>query len=403
MKLKQLYLSIEGLSAYESLKHTPLMEEMRVLLAGLVQIGESDPYWAVVEGLNRYSKVFSLLRSGGYGGLGDYFWDYLRFSDSHYGKLVTQGRSDPALENGARREVETLISLAKLDCDKLLTFFRTIMEPEDQVVLGDLPRWSCHCPFDFATLTVFHQKEGYGKFAKDKYFSWRNDCLRPIEQVSARPFNAMRGYGQNRDMVLRNTMKLVSGEKALHVLLFGDGGTGKSAVVKSMALEFPTLRLIQADHNSLRSLPELICELGASPYPFVIFIDDLAFDNDDNTFSALKSILEGGLETPPKNVCVYATSNRRHLVRQTFRERAGEEVDMMETIAEKTALSERFGLRIPYMTMNKAEYLALVEYLYQEKGLSGHTQEELHGMAMEWEIRRGGRTPRVAEQFVCSL
>ena len=110
-------------------------------------------------------------------------------------------------------------------------------------------------------------------------------------------------------------------------------------------------------------MPRLIRSLAGRRQKFILFIDDLAFDQDDQTYSSLKTILEGGLEKRPVNVAIYATSNRRHLVRQTFSERAGEEIDTFETISEKTALAERFGLRIPYMTMNKRDYLALIDHL----------------------------------------
>ena len=135
---------------------------------------------------------------------------------------------------------------------------------------------------------------------------------------------------------------------------------------------------------------------------FILFIDDLAFDQDDKTYSSLKTILEGSLEKRPANTAIYATSNRRHLVRQTFSDRTGDEVDASETISEKTALAERFGLRIPYLSMNKKDYLALVDHLAAQAGVSLN-QEALHAQAMAWELRHAGRTPRVARQFIASL
>ena len=149
-------------------------------------------------------------------------------------------------------------------------------------------------------------------------------------------------------------------------------------------------------------MPQLIRSLAGRRQKFILFIDDLAFDQDDKTYSALKTILEGTLEKRPANVAIYATSNRRHLVRQTFADRAGDEVDTFETISEKTALAERFGLRIPYLTMNKAGYLALVDHLAAQAGIS-MDRDALHAQAMTWEIRHAGRTPRVARQFVASL
>lgn len=400
MKINQLYLSLQGLCAYQNLQQDPLMQEVIALLGDVVDISAHQQESAVVGILNRYGRVFSLLRQENYKGLGDYLWDRCRFGESLYGKLVSTAGSDPALAHSARREVETLISLAKLDCDVLLEPLRPCIPLEDQGVLGDMLRWSSHCPFDYDLLHEYHEEWGYGKFAKDRHFVWREHQLVAVSGVKPRQYQAMQGYETQRTQVWRNTKVLVSGEKAQNILLYGEGGTGKSAVVKSMTWEFPQLRLIQAERGSFATLPKLMSLLGAEPYPFVIFIDDLAFDVDDDIFSAMKSALEGGLEMPPENVVVYATSNRRHLVRQTFSERAGEEVDMMETIMEKTALSERFGLRIPYMSMDKKDYLALVDYLSQEQGMT--TGGEVHHQAMMWEIRHGGRTPRVAEQFVNS-
>jgi hypothetical protein len=201
-----------------------------------------------------------------------------------------------------------------------------------------------------------------------------------------------------------NTRLMMQGRQANNVLLFGDGGTGKSATVKSMLYRpgMEDLRLIEIQKENITGLPSLIRALAGKRQKFILFIDDLAFDQDDKTYSSMKTILEGSLEKRPVNVAIYATSNRRHLVRQTFTDRAGDEVDTFETISEKTALAERFGLRIPYLTMNKESYLALVDHLAAQSGVQ-LAPEILHAQAMTWEIRHSGRTPRVARQFIASL
>ena len=211
-------------------------------------------------------------------------------------------------------------------------------------------------------------------------------------------------YEQQRQQVLDNTRLLLSGRPANNVLLFGDGGTGKSATVKSMLYRegMEDLRLIEIQKENLTGLPQLMRSLGGRRQKFILFIDDLAFDQDDRTYSSLKTILEGSLERRPANVAIYATSNRRHLVRQNFSDRGSDEVDAAETISEKTALAERFGLRIPYLTMNKSGYLALVDHLAGQSGIT-MDREVLHAQAMTWEIRHSGRTPRVARQFIASL
>ena len=165
---------------------------------------------------------------------------------------------------------------------------------------------------------------------------------------------------------------------------------------------FEDLRLIEVQKEEVSTLPDLIRTLGGRRRKFILFIDDLAFDQDDRTYSVLKTILEGGLERRPANVAIYATSNRRHLVRQTFSDRAGDEVDASETIQEKTSLAERFGLRIPYLAMGKKEYLEMVDRMAAYYGVEME-QETPHAEAVKWEMHHPGRTPRVVRQFIASL
>ena len=214
----------------------------------------------------------------------------------------------------------------------------------------------------------------------------------------------MMGYSLQREQVIANTRAFLAGKRINDVLLYGDSGTGKSATVKTLLTVpgFEALRLIEIQKDGLRGMPALIRDLSGRKQRFILFIDDLAFDQDDHTYSVVKTILEGGLEKRPANVAIYATSNRRHLVRQNFSDRGSDEVDISETIAEKTALAERFGLRIPYLTMNKTDYLALVERMAAQRGLPMAT-EELRRRAIQWDMRFPGRTPRGARQFLASL
>lgn len=411
MTIRGMQLALKSLCAYKSLEVEPVIEDMVCLLEHLNSLDENpETEWLVDSTLGQYGAVFYQLRQGGYKGFGDFLWDYFRYCPTLYGKMVTEGTLDPALENSARREVENLILLAKLDCDTILGIVSPYLPEEQRGMLSELPRWSTHCTFDFEDLTAFHKERGYGQFAKHQQFLWRRGQLLPVTRIEPVSPAHMKGYEFQRSQVMENTQKLIGGHHAQNILLFGDGGTGKSAVVKSMAhVEgFSALRLIQVENHSVAQMTDLLALLPDKPYKYILFIDDLAFDHDDDTYSALKSVLEGGLETPPHNVVVYATSNRRHLVRQSFADRAGDEVDMMETISEKTSLSERFGLRIPYLSMTKGEYLDLVDFLYDTEVANGesalpYTQEERHHKAMMWEIRHGGRTPRVAQQFITSL
>ena len=397
MNLILLRAQLRGLSAFRSLLDTPMLKDaLQLLDAAARRDGEGA--------LAAYDQMFYHLKAEGYSGLGTWMWDTLRYTETPYGDLAGSGRSDPELEGAARRDVDALLQLARLGAEDIRVALKPILTEEYVSVLDNLPAWETGAPFTFEELSAFYRENGAGLYAKYRAFLWEDGQLVPVADPDCPHPVELLGYDQQRKQVLDNTRLLVEGKPSNNVLLFGDGGTGKSATVKSM-LYLPgmeNLRLIEIQKENLVGMPRLIRSLAGRRQSFILFIDDLAFDQDDKTYSSLKTILEGGLEKRPLNVAIYATSNRRHLVRQTFSDRAGDEVDAFETISEKTALAERFGLRIPYMTMSKSEYLALIDHL---AGLY-HVEmnrEVLHAKAMEWEIRHAGRTPRVARQFIASL
>ena len=397
MELNALRAALRGISAYRDVTNTAVLGGIWMMLDALYQKNGE-------EALEEYVSRFHVLRSDGYEGLGDWLWDWLRYTETPYSRLIDQGKSDPALENAARRDIDTLVLLAQTDCDRFIDAMKPLLGGEYAATLAGLPRWRAAAPFDFDSLTQFYREHGAGEFARYRAFLWENGSLVPVADPDCPRPEDLLGYEHQRGQVEQNTRLMMAGRQANNVLLFGDGGTGKSATVKSM-LYLPgmeDLRLIEVEKENLTGMPELIRSLAGRRQKFILFIDDLAFDQDDKTYSALKTILEGTLEKRPVNVCICATSNRRHLVRQTFADRAGDEVDTFETISEKTALAERFGLRIPYLTMNKTDYLALVDHLAAQVGIS-MDRDALHAQAMTWEIRHAGRTPRVARQFVASL
>ena len=397
MDLMSIRASLMCLTAYRPLLDTPVMEQVMSLLKAIKkEKGE--------EALEAYTGLFYTLRTAGFDSIGDWLWERLRFDESPYARLAEQGASDPVLEQAARRDVDTLAALAATNCEVYIQAMAKLLGPEFTAVLNGLPHWSSAVPFTFDSLTSFYQENGAGLFAHYRAFLWEDGKLIPVADPDCPKPEDLLGYELQRDQVEANTRKMFSGHQANNVLLFGDGGTGKSATVKSM-LYLPgmeDLRLIEIEKENITGLPSLIRSLNGKRHKFILFIDDLAFDHDDKTYSSMKTILEGSLDKRPINVAIYATSNRRHLVRQTFTDRAGDEVDTFETISEKTALAERFGLRIPYLTMNKVSYLALVEHLAKQAGIEME-KSELHAKAMTWEIRLCGRTPRVARQFIASL
>lgn len=397
MNLILLRAQLRGLSAFRSLLDTPMLKDaLQLLDAAARRDGEGA--------LAAYDQMFYLLKAEGYSGLGTWMWDTLRYTETPYGDLAGSGRSDPELEGAARRDVDALLQLARLGAEDIRVALKPILTEEYVSVLDNLPAWETGAPFTFEELSAFYRENGAGLYAKYRAFLWEEGQLVPVADPDCPHPVELLGYDQQRKQVLDNTRLLVEGKPSTNVLLFGDGGTGKSATVKSM-LYLPgmeNLRLIEIQKENLVGMPRLIRSLAGRRQSFILFIDDLAFDQDDKTYSSLKTILEGGLEKRPLNVAIYATSNRRRLVRQTFSDRAGDEVDAGETIQEKTSLSDRFGLRIPYLALNKAEFLELVENLADQAGVATD-RETLRADALKWEMRHPGRTPRTAKQFIASL
>ena len=397
MELKELRIALKGISTYRSICKEPLMMQVSALLDAVVS-GRGE------DALEHYTEVFYLLRQAGYSGLGGWLEDKLKYSEEAYPLLVERGDRDAVLEAAACRDVEAFMQLAGLDCEVLINAMQKVLTEEYRPLLARLPRWEGSASFDFEGVTAFYRKNGTGLFARYRAFLWEAGELFPIAKPDAPEKHELLGYELQREVVIANTRAMLEGHTVNNVLLYGDSGTGKSATVKSLlALEgFEDLRIIELQKDGLADMPKLVRHLRDRRQKFILFIDDLAFDQDDRTYSLLKTILEGGLEPRPANVAIYATSNRRNLVRQTFSDRAGDEVDAAETVQEKTALADRFGLRVAYLPLNKIEFLKLVDGLAALDGIE-MAPEELHALAVKWEARHPGRTPRTAQQFIAGL
>lgn len=336
-----------------------------------------------------WANFYYLLKSEGHGGLGSWLWDALRFTETPYGHLAERGETDENLTAAASEEVTTLLAAAVTGFDSSL--------PKRL----PLPCLQWTADWDFDALTDFYRQGGCGIFARYRAFHWTGRELLPIpEPDSPQPWELW-GYQAQRHQVVENAKALLDGKQVNHVLLYGDSGTGKSATVKSL-LSHPDLqglRIIELDKDHLEDIPTLVRLLDGRPQKFILFLDDLAFESRDSTYAQLKTILEGSLERQRDNVVVYATSNRRNLVRQTTSERLGDEMDLAETIEETTSLVQRFGVRIPYLSLTPKEFLQMVTALAETYGLQ-LPPDELRERAKQWELRHPGRTPRIAKQFI---
>ncbi len=395
--MNDLALRLASVTAYRELLDTPLLTALNRLLTALSERASG------LYALQYYSQVCYELNRTGSAGLGEWLLEQLRYTSTPYPEAVATGSVSPVLEAGARRDIELFRELALLPCPELKGQIAALLD-QSQYAATRLPEWECSAPFTFDDLTGFYRANGAGFFAKYRAFVWEGGRLNPVPSPDFVPQKQLWGYRFQREKIISNTRILMNGRQANNVLLYGESGTGKSALVKALLgiEEFSLLRLIEIHKDNLSALPDLIRTLGHRPQKFILFIDDLAFDKDDKTYSSLKTILEGGLEPRPANVAVYATSNRRHLVRETFSDRAGDEVDTTETIQEKTSLSDRFGVKLPFLALNRMDFLQMVEDMARMQGLD-YDRDDLRREAVKWELRSPNRSPRTALQFLASL
>lgn len=245
------------------------------------------------------------------------------------------------------------------------------------------------------------QKNGLGIFKDNKVFRIENSetVLVPVRLNSVKPFNEIVGYNSQKEQLIRNTQAFIDKKGGLNVLLYGDLGTGKSTMIKALTKEFENtpLRFVEIKKNELDLIPRLNSIIRETNYPFILFIDDLSFDDGDESYRDLKIALEGSFEEFPENLLIYATSNKRKLISQRKSERE-DAVNAREIMEEKNSLVSRFGLNILFSVPKQESYLKIVEFLANQNGI--RFSDELKEKAIQWELRHMNRSGRTAEQFI---
>ncbi len=279
------------------------------------------------------------------------------------------------------------------------------MQAEMQTTIP-LPCWQTH-PTDLNTLYAKRVAEidrhGYGIYARYHMFTvGASGELLPVQYPDPISLDSMVGYERERKVVVENTRTLLAGQYASNVLLSGDAGTGKSATVKAIANAFKGegLRLIELNKDQLCFIPQIMDRLCKNPLKFILFIDDLTFSENDPNFGTLKATLEGSIAARMKNTVIYATSNRRHLVKETFDD--GSDKHSNDTVQERISLSERFGITVTYTRPQKDLYLEIVHALAKQAGLH-MTIAELDAKAEQFALQKAGRSARAARQLVDQL
>ncbi|WP_297979522.1 ATP-binding protein [uncultured Oscillibacter sp.] len=261
----------------------------------------------------------------------------------------------------------------------------------------------------FSLMTSYYRQYGFGLFAMNRAFRIQGHGKEleflPITNVDRVMLEDLLGYEKQKEELRRNTEAFLDGKHANNVLLYGDAGTGKSTSVKALVNEYFSrgLRMIEIYKHQFRDLSNLLAQVKNRNYRFIIFIDDLSFEDSEVEYKFLKAVIEGGVETRPDNVLIYATSNRRHLIRETWNDRTDMEhhgdIHRSDTVEEKLSLSARFGVAINYNAPTPKEFQAIVLALAQRQGIR-MDEKELLALANTWEVRHGGFSGRVAQQFV---
>lgn len=308
----------------------------------------------------------------------------------------------PALLDAATHDIEVLNALLALDGAALKTAAAGRHNAPALLALPDFPAAGV-LPFrDGAALASYYRAQGYGFFAQSSAFAVQDDGeVRPIVHPDAIRLRELPGYERQKQQILKNTLAFLDGREANNILLYGDKGTGKSSTVKAVVNEYAErgLKIIEMSPQHITCFPKIFAETLRSPFRFIVFLDDLSFSREDDNFAALKAFIEGGLAGKPSNLVIYATSNRRHLIRETFADREGDEVRVRDSLETVTSLSDRFGLEITFSVPDKDEYLYIVDQLAAESSLALPT-EQLHLLAERFALRRNGRSPRTARQFI---
>lgn len=240
-------------------------------------------------------------------------------------------------------------------------------------------------------------------YQNNRAFIFDNDFeIKPVKVCENLKFSNLKGYAEQKRVLYENTSALLSGVKVNNILLYGDAGCGKSSSVRALLNEFKDIRIIQIFKNNLLNLDKLYLKLEKLPYKFIIFADDISFDESDEIFSSMKAIIEGSLIQCPDNAVIYATSNRRHLVRETQSSRYGDEIHLKDTLNEMNSLSERFGINLFFSKPTNDEFNQIVVELARDNNIK-IDEKTLIEKAQRLALIKGTRNPRIAKQLIDNL
>lgn len=386
--IQQISLSLRSLAVFRRLLEDGVIKKLCALA--------DAPELPALEQVSRYADFAAALFAHSTN-LTDYVWSRIIEDDNIY--VQKRAQRQPAgdvLEACVNNELTVLQTAAQLTSSDIRAHIRYD---------GFLPDWQTSgmnfsAAFErlMETITV----TGCGVFARHSMLRVKDGAIVPVTNPDPIRLADLKGYERQKQAVTNNTLALLSGKPAANALLYGDAGTGKSSTVKALANEYcgQGLRLIEIGKHQIGDIPSIMEQLSRNPLKFIVFIDDLSFSQQTDDFNAFKAVLEGSVSSRATNIVIYATSNRRHIVKELFSDREGDDIHRNETIQELSSLSHRFGLTVGFFKPDKKAYLDIVHALKDDYGI------QMDDALLDLEAERfasAGRSPRMARQFIDSL
>ena len=350
-----------------------------------------------------YSKFLKVLYESPFeGDFSLYLNDLIKHDENVFTKNISaKNPLNENIINAAKKELEILFELSKINSQKIKEVLKKQFENSDEIV-NLLSDFTSDTPVvDYSTLCSYVEANCYGLYAKYGAFIYTKDnVLEYVEKTDDITFNDLKDYKTQQNTLIENTKLLLSGKVANNILLYGDRGCGKSSSVKAIYNEFKNsgLKIVQILKSNLNNLDKLLDKLSKIPAKFIVFIDDLSFSQDDENLSAVKSALEGALSKRSDNIVIYATTNRRNIVKETFSSREGNEVHLADTIDENASLSDRFGVTLTFLAPNKDKFLEIARKIAQDENIQ--IGEDFDIKAERFALLKASRSPRVARQFI---
>lgn len=390
LSLEQIKLQIKSLSIFRRLLDD---QAMRAFIE-MIDANEEEPSAKI----DTYARFIHLLFQSSEN-FTQYIWQLIISDENTYiHKCASKQNISAMLKQTLEYELKTLQAISQITAHDIKKEIRYD---------GFLPAWDTDAECDFVKLYEERMNNlfslGYGIYANYVMFTYGQGKISPVKYPDPIRLSNLIGYEGQRKKVVDNTKAFIEGKPAANTLLYGDAGTGKSSTVKAVVNEFANrgLRMIEVRKADLLKIPDLIEQLAHNPLKFILFIDDLSFSKHNEEIGALKAILEGSVSARTANVIIYATSNRRHLVNERFEDRQGTDIHLNETMQEQTSLSDRFGLPVLFAEPAKDEYLRIVHDLIKQYEV--RDIENLDLCAERYALERGGRSGRIARQFVEGL